>query len=132
MHPPPPALALVAVRKHLQSTLPWLVAPGRWVVDMAANLTLHFMKPEDAYERTQSADRMDAVMVITSAIGAIAAIIALFSHGWLAGLGLFLLSMIAFAMSRVFDLLADLLASVGKLEESKKPGRSEKGDDAAS
>jgi multisubunit Na+/H+ antiporter MnhG subunit len=90
------------------------------------------MKPEDVYERLQSADRMDAVMVITSAIGTIAAILALLTHGWLAGLGLFLLSMIAFAMSRVFDLLADLLKSVGSLEESKKPNRSVKGDDAAS
>jgi len=70
-------------------------------------------------------------MILASAIGAIAAIITFLSHGWLAGFSLFLLSVIAFAMSRVFDLLADLLTSVGRFEESKKPIRSEKGDDAA-
>ena len=72
------------------------------------------MKPEDVYERRQSADRMDAVMVITSAIGAIAAILALFTHGWLAGLSLFLLSMIAFAMSRVFDFVGRRCQEVGE------------------
>jgi hypothetical protein len=89
------------------------------------------MKYEDINERSQSAGRMEAVMIFASAIGAIAAIVALLSYGWLAGLSLFLLSVIAFAMSRVFDLLADLLTSVGRFEESKKPNRSEKGNDAA-
>jgi hypothetical protein len=89
------------------------------------------MKYEDIYERSQSAGRMEAVMIIASAIGVIAAIAAFLSYGWLAGLGLFLLSLIAFAMSSVFALLADLLTSVGRLEESKKPSRSEKGDNAA-
>ena len=89
------------------------------------------MKPEEVYERSQSADRMEAVMVIASAIGAITAIVAFFTHGWLAGLGLLLLSVIAFAMSRVFDLLADLLTSVGRSEENKKPNQPVKGDDAA-
>ena len=88
------------------------------------------MKYEDIYERSQSAGRMGAVMILASAIGAIAAIVALLSYGWLAGLSLFLLSVIAFALSRVFDLLADLPISVGRSEESKKPNRSEKGDDA--
>jgi hypothetical protein len=89
------------------------------------------MKYEDIYERSQSAGRMEAVMICASAIGAIAAIVALLSYGWLAGLSLFLLSVIAFALSRVFDLLANLLTSVGRFEESKKPNRSEKGDAAA-
>ena len=71
---------------------------------------------------------MEAVMIIVSAIGIIAAILALFSHGWLPSLALFLLSVIAFAMSRVFDLFDDLLASVSRFEGSKK---SEKEDKAA-
>ena len=61
-------------------------------------------------------------MVIASAMGTIASVVVLFTHGWLPGLGLFLLSVIAFAMSRVFDLLADLMTSVGRLEESKSQG----------
>ena len=94
-------------------------------------MTPHFMKYEEIYQRSQSAGRMEAVMILASAIGAIASIVTLLSYGWLAGFSLFLLSVIAFAMSRVFDLLADLLTSVGKFEESKKPNRSEKGNDAA-
>jgi hypothetical protein len=90
------------------------------------------MKYKDIYNRSQAAGQMEAVMIIASAIGAIAAIIALLSYGWLAGVSLFLLSVIAFAMSLVFDLLADLPTSVGRSEESKKPDRSEKGNDASS
>ena len=75
---------------------------------------------------------MEAVMLIASAIGIISAIVALVTHGWLLSLALLLLSAIAFAMSRVFDLLGDLLASVGRLEEGKKPLPSEKGDNASS
>lgn len=75
---------------------------------------------------------MEAVMIIASVAGTVTAIVVLFTRGWLAGLSLLLLSVIAFALSRVFDLLADLLASVGRFEESKKASRSEKGGDAAS
>ena len=70
-------------------------------------------------------------MVIASAIGAVTAVVVLISHGWLAGLSCFLLSAIAFGISRVLDLLADLLSSVGKLEESKKPNPPKQGDNPA-
>ena len=86
------------------------------------------MKSEYVYERRQLADRMEVIMVIASAIGTIAAIFVFFSHGWLPSLALFLLSVIAFALSRVFDLLADVLTSVGRFEEGKKLSRSDKGD----
>ncbi len=71
-------------------------------------------------------------MVVFSAIGVIAALFALFSHGWMPSLTLFLLSVIAIALSRVFDLLADLLASVGRLEEVKKLSSSEKRNQTSS
>ena len=70
-------------------------------------------------------------MFVASVIGAIAATFALFTDGWLPGLTLFLLSLIAFALSRVFDLLAELLAVTGRFEEIKKPRQSAKGDNAA-
>jgi hypothetical protein len=89
------------------------------------------MKPEQIYERRESAGRMEAIMIVASVIGTIAAVAVLLNYGWLPALGLFLLSVIAFAMSRMFDLLGDILSSVGRVEESKKPGRSEKGDDVA-
>ncbi len=88
----------------------------------------HPMKYEDIYERSQSADRMEVVMIVTSAIGGIAAIVALLTYGWLVGFGLLLLSAIAFALSRVFNLVGDLLTSVGRLEEGKKPGPSGKSE----
>jgi hypothetical protein len=86
------------------------------------------MKKEYVYERRQTAGRMEAVMVAVSVIGTAAAIVALLIHGWLSGLALLLLSAIAFALSRVFDLFDDVLASVSRLEENKK---SEKADKAA-
>ena len=89
------------------------------------------MKPEYVYERRQSAGQIEAVMFVASVIGAIAATFALFNDGWLPGLTLFLLSLIAFALSRVFDLLAELLAVTGRFEEIKKLSQSAKGDNAA-
>ncbi len=72
-------------------------------------------------------------MIIVGAISAVGAVLALFSYGWAPGLTLFILGLIAFALSRVFDLLAALLTSVGKLEESNKSiNRSEKGDETGS
>ena len=72
-------------------------------------------------------------MIIVGAISVVGAILALFSYGWAPGLTLFVLGLIAFALSRVFDLLAALLTSVGKLEESKKiTNRSEQGDNSGS
>lgn len=75
------------------------------------------MKPEYIYERCQSASRMEAVMLVTSVVGTITAIMVLFAYGWLASLTIFLLSLIAYGLSRVFDLLADLLAAIGRGEQ---------------
>lgn len=89
------------------------------------------MMTEYEYERRQSAERMEAVMLLASALGVIAAIMALFSQGWWPALVLFFLSVIAFALSRVFDFLAELLSAAGRREESKRPDRPEKSDHAA-
>ena len=89
------------------------------------------MKPEYTYERRQSADRMETVMVLASIIGTITAILMVFNYGWLPGLAVLLLSLIAFALSRVFDLLADVLVSISRVEKSIKPHPPEK-DEVAS
>lgn len=89
-------------------------------------LTSHLMKPEYTYERRQSADRMEAVMPLASGVGTITAILMFFNYGWLPGLAVFLLSLIAFALSRVFDLLADVLGSISRVEKGLKPHRPEK------
>lgn len=90
------------------------------------------MKPKQVYERRQAAEQMEALLVILSAIGAIAAVFAFLCYGWWPGLALFLLSGIAFALSRVFELLAELLAWAGRFEERKKPNRPEQGNNPGS
>ena len=89
------------------------------------------MKPEHTYERRQSAGRMEAVMLIASIFGTITAILMFLKYGWLPGLAVFLLSLIAFALSRVLDLLADVLGSIGRVEESIKQRSSKKDEDAS-
>ena len=79
------------------------------------------MKYEVIYERSQTAGRMEAVMLIVAAVTLVAAVIAFIGYGWLAGLGLLVLSSIAFALSRLFDLIGDLFGSMGAREESAKP-----------
>jgi hypothetical protein len=77
------------------------------------------MKPEHIYERRQSAGRMEAVMVLTSVIGIATAILALFTYGWVSGLAVFLLSLIAYGLSRVFDFLSDVLLVIGRDEQRR-------------
>ena len=89
------------------------------------------MKYEQVHERRQSADHMESTMLLASLGGVIAAAIAL-NYGWLPSLGLFLLSVIAFGLSRVFDLLSSLIGLVGKIEENQKLSRSVAGDNTGS
>jgi hypothetical protein len=53
-------------------------------------------------------------------------VVVLFTHGWLPGLFLFLVSLIVFGLSRMFNLLGGMLASVGQMEERVKPEEPEK------
>ena len=78
------------------------------------------MKREFIYERRQSAERMEAVMLVVSGVTLIAAFFALLSYGWLPGLGLLILGSVAFALSRLFDLISDLFAAIRGLDESTK------------
>jgi hypothetical protein len=64
---------------------------------------------------------MEAVMVVVSGIAIFAAVFALLSHGWLPSLALLILSAMAFALSRMFDLVGDLFASIHGCHESTKP-----------
>jgi hypothetical protein len=78
------------------------------------------MKPDEyIYERRQSAGKMEMVMLAASAIGTVTAILVFLGDGWVPGLSLFLLSLIAYALSRVFDFLSDLLGAIGQNEQSR-------------
>lgn len=72
-------------------------------------------------KRRQSAGTMQAVLFIASAAGCVTSVFALLERGWLIGFSVFLLSLIAFALSRLFDLFSDLFSCVGRLEENFKP-----------
>ena len=79
------------------------------------------MKYEFIYERTQTAGQMEAVMLIVTVVALIAAVFAFINYGWLPSLGLLVLSSIAFALSRLFDLIGDLFSSAAGPAESAKP-----------
>ena len=75
------------------------------------------MKRELLYERRQMALRMEARLVVVAGISVVAAIFAL-RAGWLPSVGFLILGALAFALSRVFNLLADLFASIHSSDES--------------
>jgi Zn-dependent protease with chaperone function len=83
------------------------------------------MKREDIYERSQTAGQMEAVMLITTAVALVAAVFAFIGYGWLPALELLVLGLIAFALSRLFDLIGDLFGSMDRAEESAKPRATE-------
>ncbi len=75
----------------------------------------------DLYDRRQSAYRMQTVMLTASVIGGIIGALVLVRSGWIPSLILLLLSLLAFALSCVFELLASLFEQVGALEKSVRP-----------
>jgi hypothetical protein len=79
------------------------------------------------FEHRRSADRMAAVMLVASVLGMVTAVVAFLSYGWMPGFGFFLLSLIAYALSRVFDLLGELLAAAGQGGQ-QEPGKPVKDD----
>ena len=60
-------------------------------------------------------------MLVVSGVSVLAAVFALLSYGWLAGIVVVILGAIAFALSRVFDLLGHLFAAVEWPETGTKP-----------
>ncbi len=53
-------------------------------------------------------------MLVVTVVAVVGAILALLHYGWLASLGLLILGSVAFAQSRLFDLIGDLFASLDK------------------
>ncbi len=79
------------------------------------------MKREFIYERRQTAGRMEAVMLLIAAVAVIGAIFAFLRQGWFPSLGLLILGSVAFALSRLFDLIGDLFASLPRPDEGATP-----------
>ena len=80
------------------------------------------MKREFTYERRQTASRMEAVMLAVSGVGVIAAIFALLKYGWFPSVTMLVLSAIAFALGRIFDLLGELFAAINSDDQSVSAG----------
>lgn len=75
------------------------------------------MKYDQIYERRESANRMGAVLLFASVAGCVTAALMLLAYGWLIGLSVLLISVITFALSRLFDLLGEMLDCIGRVEE---------------
>jgi hypothetical protein len=84
------------------------------------------MKREFIYEQRQTTSGMMAFMVVVSCVALLAAIIAFFKYGWFSSLGLLIAGSIAFALSRLFDLIGDLFASIHYQDEGGKTRSAEK------
>jgi len=85
------------------------------------------MKYSEVYRRRQSIGRIEALMLVVSVIGLVTAVLVLLVYGWFLGLLVLLLTAICYALSRVFELLSELMGYVARIEESAT--RSRAGDD---
>ena len=81
------------------------------------------MKYSEIYRRRQSIGRIEALMLVVSMIGLITAVFVLLFYGWFLGLLMFLLTAICYALSRVFELMSELMGYVARIEEAVKPSR---------
>jgi hypothetical protein len=79
------------------------------------------MDLETTYKRRQSAALTESVMFVASGVGVLAAVIAFLQSGFYPAFALLLLSLIAFAQSRLFLLMESLISSVAQIERAGGP-----------
>lgn len=79
----------------------------------------HFepMKTSTVYEWQQTAGRMEAVLGGAVVLGGVTAVIAFLYYGLVLGLSVLLLSIVAYCLSRLFDVMSEMLTRVGRIEE---------------
>ncbi len=77
------------------------------------------MKFSDRSERYQCAGRLEAELLVVSAIGLVTSVWVLLSEGWKAGVTLGMLSVAMFALSQVVEMLSDLSRRIHGLENAK-------------
>lgn len=81
------------------------------------------MKREYLFEQRQTADRMEATMIVASFAGLFGAALVLMFYGLAAGLCAFLLCALGFAISRLFHLFSALFACMQELVRDMDAGR---------
>jgi hypothetical protein len=79
------------------------------------------MKTSAVYESQQTAGRMEAVLGGAAALGGITAVLAFLNYGLVLGLSVLLLSIVAYSLSRLFDVMSGLLTRVGRIEAKIEP-----------
>jgi hypothetical protein len=77
------------------------------------------MKYSDRFEWYQRAGRLEAVLLVVSAIGLITSVFVLLREGWKAGVIFGMLSVVVFALSQVVEMLSDLARRIHGLEDAK-------------
>lgn len=90
------------------------------------------MKYKTSYELIQSAGRAESVLILSSGVGVVGAVLALIGGVWWTSLTLLLLSVIGYGASRILDLLAHLVQAVTDPGSSSKtePAKGQGGSSA--
>ncbi len=81
------------------------------------------MKYTSIYERCESAQRLESILLLTSGVTMVAAMVTLWRHGFLFAAVVAVLSVLSYGLSQLFGLLSDVMSSVGRLEENRKTGQ---------
>jgi hypothetical protein len=64
---------------------------------------------------------MEAALLVVTAVAFFGGIFTLLHYGWLAGLAMWILSALAFALSRLFELIGELFAALDEAGEGTTP-----------
>jgi ABC-type multidrug transport system fused ATPase/permease subunit len=84
---------------------------------LGAKQIIHRMKDSANYEHRQSADRMEAVLLVASVAGVVTSLFVLLSYGWLLGVLALLLSVVVFALAQLFGMIGELLGRISRVEK---------------
>ena len=79
------------------------------------------VKREVRYERRHAADRMEAFLLGVTAVAGAGGIFAFLNYGVLAGLVMWVLGALAFALSRLFELIGELFRALDEAGEGTTP-----------
>ncbi len=78
------------------------------------------MKYRAIFDRSESARRLEAILLLSSGVGVVTAVLIFSKYGLIPGIAVMLLGVALFALARLFDLVAEILSIVGRIEEGGK------------
>ena len=77
------------------------------------------MKYKSIFDRREAAGRFEILLYLASGVGVVTAVFVALQGGLLAAVVVLLLAVVLFALARLIDLLAEILGTVGRLEEGR-------------